>query len=150
MFFQFLYGSFTGLARTINFFASCIYMCTYCSSRCDFVRSPQIMRRHRKHNDYYSPLPKTYINEEDLPDSFFWGNVNGTSYLTRSLNQHIPQYCGSCWAHAAMSSLSDRIKISRGAENIGPDINLSIQFILNCGSEVAGSCHGGEIFCCLD
>eukprot|EP00977_Amphora_coffeiformis_P023427 scaffold13351_cov200-Amphora_coffeaeformis.AAC.8 len=34
-----------------------------------------------------------------------------------------------------------RIKIARlGA---GDDINLSIQYILNCGTEEAGSCHGG-------
>jgi cathepsin X len=61
------------------------------------------------------------------------------SYLTHSLNQHIPQYCGSCWAHGALSSLADRIKIARLGQ--GDDINLSIQYILNCGD--AGSCHGG-------
>ena len=42
-----------------------------------------------------------------LPDDFHWGNVNGVSYLTHSLNQHVPQYCGSCWAHGALSSLAD-------------------------------------------
>lgn len=53
----------------------------------------------------------------------------------------MPQYCGSCWAHGALSSFADRIKIARlGA---GDDINLSIQYILNCGTEAAGSCHGG-------
>ena len=25
----------------------------------------------------------------------------------------------------------------------GHDINLSIQFVLNCGAGMAGSCHGG-------
>ena len=86
-------------------------------------------------------MPHTYIDLDDLPDSFSWGDVDGVSYLTKSLNQHIPQYCGSCWAHGALSSFADRIKIARGAE--GDDINLSIQFILNCGTEEAGSCHGG-------
>lgn len=90
------------------------------------------------------PLPISYLDPNvDLPESFHWGKVDGISYLTKSLNQHIPQYCGSCWAHAAMSSLADRIKIHRGAKS--PDINLSIQYILNCGSMVAGSCHGGSM-----
>ncbi|KAG7361557.1 outer membrane autotransporter barrel domain containing protein [Nitzschia inconspicua] len=93
------------------------------------------------HNNYKSPLPHTYLALGDLPDSFNWGDVDGVSYLTRSLNQHIPQYCGSCWAHGALSSFADRIKIARKAQ--GDDINLSIQFILNCGTETAGSCHGG-------
>jgi len=93
------------------------------------------------HNNVKSPLPHTYLAGEDLPDSFSWADVDGVSYLTHSLNQHIPQYCGSCWAHGSISSLGDRIKIARGAQ--GDDINLSIQFILNCGTETAGSCYGG-------
>ena len=87
-------------------------------------------------------MPHTYIEEATLPDSFSWGNVEGKSYLTHSLNQHVPQYCGSCWAHGSLSSLADRIKIARDGQ--GDDINLSIQFILNCGTEVAGSCYGGS------
>lgn len=96
-----------------------------------------------KQTDYHSPLPISYLDpNKDLPQNFSWGDVHGRSYLTHSLNQHIPHYCGSCWAHAALSSLADRIKIDRNGA--GPDINLSIQFILNCGSE-AGSCHGGSM-----
>ena len=89
------------------------------------------MDGHENRNDYTSKLPFEYISESDLPASFNWGNINGTSYLTHMLNQHLPQYCGSCWAHGAMSALADRIKIARGG--IGDDINLSIQHILNCG-----------------
>ena len=61
-------------------------------------------------NQYRHPLPFTYIDPKDLPENFNWGDVDGKSYLTRILNQHIPQYCGSCWAHATMSSLADRAR----------------------------------------
>ena len=38
------------------------------------------------------------------------------------------------------SQFADRIKIARKGR--GVDLNMAIQFILNCGTEVAGSCHG--------
>jgi len=104
---------------------------------------------HKIENDYSSPLPYTYLSGVDLPLEFSWGTVDNVSYLTRTLNQHIPQYCGSCWAHGALSSFADRLKIARKgmvgmAGTDGPDINLSIQYVLNCGTAVAGSCYGGS------
>merc|ERR1719261_1105293 len=75
------------------------------------------------------------------PDSFTWCDKDGVNYCTMSRNQHIPQYCGSCWAHGSVSALGDRVKIARKAKGI--DINLSVQHILNCGQ--VGSCHGGSI-----
>lgn len=104
----------------------------------------KILPGHTVQNSYHSPLPYTYISKIELPNVFFWGNVNGSSYLTKSFNQHIPVYCGSCFAHSAVSVLSDRIKIARRDALVGDDIILSIQFLLNCGTEVAGSCHGGS------
>ena len=87
-----------------------------------------------------------------LPKSWDWNNVNGTSYTTTDLNQHIPVYCGSCWAHAAVSTLADRLKIMKlrpGGSGPLPevkgrtrDIVPSVQAIINCGT--AGSCHGGS------
>lgn len=104
-------------------------------------RNEIVIRPDAIHNDYETPLPHTYVGKSELPKNFNWGDVNGMSYLTHSLNQHIPQYCGSCWAHGALSSLADRIKIARLGK--GDDINLSIQYILNCATREAGSCHGG-------
>ncbi len=80
------------------------------------------------------------LNDNDLPASFTWSNVNNVNYLTKNLNQHIPVYCGSCWAHGSISALADRIKIARKAA--WPDIQLSIQFLLNC--QMGGSCKGGD------
>lgn len=103
----------------------------------------KILEGHTKREHIESPLPHTYltVSSDDLPSDYNWGDVDGKSYLTHSLNQHLPQYCGSCWAHGALSSFADRIKIARKGK--GDDINLSIQFILNCGKDTAGSCHGG-------
>ena len=80
---------------------------------------------------------------EDLPEQVLWNNVNGKNYLTNVFNQHVPTYCGSCWAHAATSAISDRIKIARDAA--WPDINISPQVIISCETTDDG-CHGGEAY----
>lgn len=85
------------------------------------------------HDNLFSVAP--------LPDNFSWCNKDGKNYCSASRNQHIPQYCGSCWAFGSTSALADRIKIARNAQ--GPEITLSIQHLLNCGG--VGSCHGGSI-----
>lgn len=90
---------------------------------------------------YSSPKPEHTVDESTLPSAFTWCDKDGVNYCTMSRNQHLPQYCGSCWAHGSVSALGDRIKIARGAQGI--DINLSVQHILNCGN--VGSCHGGSI-----
>jgi cathepsin X len=84
---------------------------------------------------------KQELTPVELPEQWIWNNVNNTNYLTNLRNQHIPQYCGSCWAHAATSALSDRIKIARNAQ--WPDINISPQNVISCSMNDDG-CHGGE------
>lgn len=82
-----------------------------------------------------------------FPDNFTWRDAPGHgSLVTKNLNQHIPKYCGGCWAHGAMSALADRVKISRKAtgDSNGPEVNPSIQAMINCGKDQAGSCKGGS------
>ena len=79
---------------------------------------------------------------EDLPKNWLWNDVGGVNYLTNMRNQHIPQYCGSCWAHATTSALSDRIKIARKAA--WPDINIAPQVLISCSGD--DGCHGGEAY----
>jgi len=81
------------------------------------------------------------VRVEDLPADFTWCDKDGVNYCSMSRNQHIPQYCGSCWAHGAVSALADRVKIAR--KGMGIDINPAVQHILNCGG--VGSCYGGSI-----
>jgi cathepsin X len=84
---------------------------------------------------------REHLEAVELPTDWTWANVNGTNYLTNMRNQHVPQYCGSCWAHAATSAFSDRIKIARNAQ--WPEINISPQVIISCEQKDDG-CHGGE------
>lgn len=73
----------------------------------------------------------------DLPKELDYRKLG---LLTIDLNQHIPQYCGSCWAHAAYSTIADRMKILSGGKN--RDIIPAVQTMINCGN--AGSCNGGD------
>lgn len=100
-----------------------------------------------------------------VPAALDWRDVNGTNFVTPNLNQHIPQYCGSCWAHGSSSAVSwlsghfscrhfvtnpiwrpqfaDRIKILRNAAFY--DVQPAIQVILNCAQQTAGCVHDAEV-----
>jgi len=85
---------------------------------------------------------KVHRNDE-LPDSFNWRDQN---LVTVELNQHIPQYCGSCWVHSTVSTIADRLKIQN--KGIGRDVIPSVQAVLNCG-RLVGSCSGGDVHALL-
>lgn len=94
-----------------------------------------------------SPLPHEYMDLDRLPASYDIRNIKGKSFTTINQNQLIPRYCGSCWAHAATSSLSDRINLLSGGKSF---TELSRQVLIHCvtgpmhsGSPCRG-CHGGN------
>ena len=67
-------------------------------------------------------------------------DIDGYNMLSVNKNQHIPQWCGSCWAFSATSSVSDRLRLmTKGA---WPEHDLSTQVAVNCVSSLG--CHGGH------
>ena len=90
-----------------------------------------------------------FSSPESLPKTLDWGafESNGTVYnlLSWSKNQHIPQYCGSCWAQGTTSALADRFNImnfKNGNNAETTPVALSAQVIVNC--RAGGSCYGGD------
>jgi cathepsin X len=88
-----------------------------------------------------TPEPAKTLSVNALPESFWYGDLDDHNYLSWTVNQHLPQYCGSCWAQSTVSTLADRINIQRN--NAFPRVALSVQVVINC--HAGGSCEGGNI-----
>jgi len=88
----------------------------------------------------FTPRPHDILKPADIPAAWDWRNVSGVNFLSWIRNQHDPQYCGSCWAHATTSAIADRINILR--KNAFPTLSLSPQMIVNC--RAGGTCLGGD------
>uniref|UniRef100_M4B4D7 Peptidase C1A papain C-terminal domain-containing protein n=1 Tax=Hyaloperonospora arabidopsidis (strain Emoy2) TaxID=559515 RepID=M4B4D7_HYAAE len=81
---------------------------------------------------------------QQLPKHLDWCE---RGFCVPSWNQHVPQYCGSCYAHGAMSSAQDRIKLlNTRRKYTGADVMLGRQSFLNCapGHGLSFGCDGGE------
>eukprot|EP01134_Creolimax_fragrantissima_P003666 CFRG3666T1 len=92
----------------------------------------------------YEPIATNDARAENIPEAWNWCNVGGKSYCAPSWNQHIPQYCGSCWLHSSLSVVQDRIKIMHGGDGI--DVMLARQVLLQCGplANLSNGCGGGD------
>ncbi|KAL1510992.1 hypothetical protein AB1Y20_005817 [Prymnesium parvum] len=80
------------------------------------------------------------------PATFSWRDHNGRNYVSEAYNQHIPQYCGSCWAFAATTVLADRWFIHQALlanHTERPIRRLSVQTVIGCNGQ-GDSCSGGN------
>jgi cathepsin X len=84
------------------------------------------------------------MTNDDLPKVVDWRNMDGVNYLSWNKNQHIPQYCGSCWAQGSTSAIADRFNIlNKDLKDKEPTpVGLDAQVIVNC--QAGGSCDGGN------
>ena len=122
--------------RSLNALLVLLTVATACYVQPDPLPAPTI----------HTPLFEQHrdLIASGLPASFDWRDVSGVVSPIRS--QYLPTWCGSCWAHAVTSSLSDRVNILRGQpgyEGGRGAVMLSVQNYLDCG-KTAGTCNGGS------
>lgn len=113
--------------------------------RGEVIRNEKLWAEMEAGKYLLTPQPHTYLNAAEMPRDFTWANVNGTDYLTTLRNQHIPVYCGSCWAHGPTSAMADRWNIISGPSKLPQEL-LSVQAVLSCGNDKTqcGTCNGGD------
>jgi cathepsin X len=86
-------------------------------------------------------MPYEKYSVAELGDNLDWRNKDGKNYLSWSVNQHVPRYCGSCWAMGSTSAIADRFNILNGLHTITP-VGIDAQMVIN--NQWGGSCNGGN------
>lgn len=86
-------------------------------------------------------VPHAWDVLKDVPANVNWADMNGTNYLSWNKNQHIPQYCGSCWAQGTTSAIADRFNIMNKLSTTTP-VSIDAQVVVN--AQAGGSCDGGN------
>lgn len=86
-----------------------------------------------------SPQPhvRNSLRGDTPPLSWDIRNVSGLNLASPNRNQHIPFFCGSCWAQSVAAALSDRVNLAR--RGAFPEAALSAQLLVDCVTEGAPS-----------
>eukprot|EP01084_Bolivina_argentea_P294991 507742_1 len=87
--------------------------------------------------------PENKYKNIEAPDSLDWRYKDGQRYATWTRNQHIQNYCGSCFAMASTSAFNDRLAIENN--NVFPELDVSQQVLLYCVMQDDG-CNGGDTY----
>ena len=72
-----------------------LYGCAAANEMSDLYREHGC---YQKHPNREGVITQELNKIDNLPGNFTWFDVDGVNYLTELKNQHLPQYCGSCWA----------------------------------------------------
>jgi cathepsin X len=92
-------------------------------------------------NGELKTIPHAWDVLKEYPPIVDWRNMNGRNYLSWNKNQHIPQYCGSCWAQGTTSAIADRFNILNGLQTMTP-VAIDPQSVVN--EQMGGTCDGGN------
>jgi cathepsin X len=86
-----------------------------------FMKEPRAkacaLKKKKFGNQGEGPRGWDMVDASALPVDFDWGayydekSKKTINFLSWNKNQHIPEYCGSCWAQGSTSSLADRFNI---------------------------------------
>lgn len=99
------------------------------------------IRRSKTLPSGFSQAPKIDLSDDDLPESFSgeekWSNCESFKEVRDQ------SACGSCWAVAAASALSDRLCVANEQKS---QKRISSLDLLACCDACGDGCNGGELF----